>query len=101
MISQSMKNLLPLSLDINKPTTTVCNDNNFVFNGVLFDTETLSALQEVFSPSQDITDTRGSKSASVKFMITMKDEADLRKLGYNKAQIDALKPQEAADILKV
>ena len=43
---------------------------------------------------------RFSKTASVKFMITMQDEKDLRNLGYSQAQIDKIKPQEAVDILK-
>ena len=37
--------------------------------------------------------------ASVKFMITVQDEVDLRNLGYSQAQIDRFKPQEVADIL--
>ncbi len=40
-----------------------------------------------------------SKTASVKFMITMQDEKCLRNLGYSQSQIDKIKPQEAADIL--
>ena len=40
-----------------------------------------------------------SGSASVKFMITMKDEYELRRLGYDQAHINTLTPQEAADII--
>lgn len=39
-------------------------------------------------------------TASVKFMITTQDEKELLALGYTQAQIDRLKPEEAADILK-
>ena len=45
------------------------------------------------------TSEEGSKSASVKFMITMQDEIELRYLGYSETQIYKLKPQEAANIL--
>ena len=41
-----------------------------------------------------------AKTASVKFMITSQDEKELRDLGYSQAEIDQLKPQQAADILK-
>lgn len=41
-----------------------------------------------------------SRTASVKFMITMQDEEGLRKLGYSQAEIDKIKPQEALDILR-
>ena len=101
MTSKSIENLLPLTLDIKQPTATVSNDKDFVFDRVLFDTEALSVLQAVFSrSSQDNTVAESSKSASVKFMITKQDETDLRRLGYNKAQIDMLKPQEALDIIQ-
>ena len=41
-----------------------------------------------------------TKTASVKFMITKQDEIGLRGLGYSESQIDKIKPQEAAEILK-
>jgi hypothetical protein len=63
---------------------------------VLFDLDALSTLQSIFDSSEAV----GSKSASVKFMITIQDVADLYSLGYSKEQIDQFKPQEAADILK-
>ena len=87
----------PLPLDIKKPAAVVRNDNkDFVFEKVLFGIEALSALQSL----SDSSDSVGSKSASVKFMITIQDEADLQNLGFSKEQIDKLKPQEAEDILK-
>jgi hypothetical protein len=41
-----------------------------------------------------------SKTAGVKFMITAQDEKDLRELGYSEEQINKLKPEEAARIIK-
>jgi len=78
------------------------NDKDVVFNKELFDTNALSILGSVFNTScLDIFDTEaGTKSVSVKFMITLQDEADLQNLGYSKEYIDKLKPQEADDIIK-
>lgn len=39
-------------------------------------------------------------TASVKFMITTRDEQELRALGYVQEQIDRLKPAQVAAILK-
>jgi hypothetical protein len=68
---------------------------------VLFDVEAVSILQSIFNCSGEPAIEEGfSKTASVKFMITMQDEKDLRDLGYSQAQIDKIKPQEVEDILK-
>lgn len=116
MIIKSSKKTVPLelSVDESKATVGIINDD-CVFDQAKFDSGTVSDLQSIFKvfsyenfdavlkdqpKDASVLEERFSKSASVKFMITMKDETDLRKLGYNKAQIDALKPQEAADILK-
>lgn len=79
---------------------------------VFFSAEALSILQGVFSAPQEETESSpeskeeppeeseaGAKTASVKFMITAQDEEELRRLGYAQAEIDRLKPQEAADII--
>jgi hypothetical protein len=95
MTSKTIENLLPLPLDIESPTITVNNPDDFVFDKVLFDIDALTALQSIF----ESVDSVDSKSASVKFMITIQDEADLQGLGYSREQIDKFKPQEAADIL--
>lgn len=97
MTINSKDNILPLQLDIINPSTSSSNVNkDFVFDKVLFDIDALSSLQSIF----DSADSAGSKSASVKFMITSKDESDLQLLGYSNEQINQLKPQEAEDILK-
>jgi hypothetical protein len=97
MTNKATDNLLPIP-EINKTTSVAANNDHkdFVFDKVLFDIDALSSLQSIF----DSADSVGTKSVSVKFMITLKDEADLRSLGYSKEQIDQLKPQEAEDILK-
>lgn len=78
------------------------NKNDVVFNKELFDTNALSILGSVFNTScQDNFNMEAcTKSVSVKFMITLQDEADLKALGYSKEQIDQLKPHEAEDIIK-
>ena len=95
MTSKTIEKLLPLSRDIESSTVTVNNSDDFVFDKVLFDIDALTALQTIFNSS----DSADSKSARVKFMITIQDEADLQALGYSKEQINKFKPQEAADIL--
>ena len=96
MTIKGTDNVLPIP-DIKKPTTNAVNDHkDFVFDKVLFDIDALSSLQAIF----DSADSAGSKSASLKFMITSKDESDLQLLGYSMEQINQLKPQEAEDILK-
>lgn len=68
---------------------------------VMFDEQAISILQGVFNfPAEPATAECFSKTASVKFMITIQDESDLRNLGYSQEQIDKIKPQEAEDILK-
>ena len=94
---KSKENLPPLPLDISTPITATSNDNqSFVFDTVMFDAHALTALQSIFTSANSA----GAKSACVKFMITMQDEANLQALGYSKEQIDTLKPQEVADIIQ-
>ena len=95
MTSKTIEKLLPLSRDIESSTVTVNNSDDFVFDRVLFDIDALTVLQSLFNPSESV----DSKSARVKFMITIQDETDLQGLGYSKEQINKFKPQEAADIL--
>jgi hypothetical protein len=96
MSSKSKRILHPLPLDTKNSTITVNNDKDFVFNKVLFDIDALIALESTLNTSDSV----DHKTASLKFMITMQDETDLLNLGYSKEQIDKLKPQEAADIIK-
>jgi hypothetical protein len=97
MTNKATDNILQIPQDIDKTNAAESNEHKeFVFNKVLFDTNALSALQSIFSSSDSV----ASKSASVKFMITLQDETDLLSLGYSKEQIDRLKPQEAENILK-
>ncbi|MDD2540520.1 MAG: hypothetical protein PHH28_05675 [Desulfuromonadaceae bacterium] len=116
MIIKSAKKPLALEHSIDKSKTTVNNPNdNFVFDQTKFDSETASDLQSTFKAfcyenfdevpkdqpkDASVLEEGFSKSARVKFMITKKDEADLRRLGYNKEQINKLKPQEAVDIIQ-
>jgi hypothetical protein len=69
---------------------------------VMFDPKAVSILQSIFKRTgNEATPEEGAaKTASVKFMITLQDEEDLRKLGYSQAQIHKLKPQEAKEILQ-
>ncbi|OGU13183.1 MAG: hypothetical protein A2076_07885 [Geobacteraceae bacterium GWC2_53_11] len=82
------------------PTPAADNGVNdgFTYDPVMFDTTTASMLLSIFDKPDDSEER--SKTASVKFMITMQDEMELRGLGYSQAQIDTLKPQEAEDILR-
>ena len=93
MTNKANNTILPIP-EINK--TTVAVNHDFVFDKVLFDIDALSSLQSIFASADSV----ASKSVSVKFMITIQEEADLQVLGYSKEQIDRLKPQEAEDILK-
>jgi len=70
---------------------------DIVFKKELYDTSALSILGSVLNTScQDNFDTEAcTKSVSVKFMITLKDENELQNLGDSKEQRDKLKPQEA------
>ncbi|MFZ4855728.1 MAG: hypothetical protein ACOYL3_04965 [Desulfuromonadaceae bacterium] len=97
MFIKQKENLPPSPLDNSTPATTASNDNqSFVFDTVMFDAHALSALQSIFNSANSA----GAKSACVKFMITLQDEANLQALGYSKEQIDTLKPQEVADIIQ-
>lgn len=92
-----------MALSIDTKEVAVCNtDDDFVFDQQLFDDEARLVLNSILSiPSLEKSDAEGpSKSVSIKFMVTMQDEADLQMLGYSKEQIDKLKPQEVADILQ-
>lgn len=72
--------------------------DGFTYDPGMLDTSTASMLLSIFDSSGDSEEL--SKTASVKFMITMQDEKELRDLGYSQTQIDTLKPQEAEDILR-
>lgn len=84
-----------------KSSTTTGNGGNEL---MVFTEQAVSALQSVLTPSVSGADRTGGSgtahTARVKFMITMQDEEDLRKLGYSQAEIDKIKPQEAMDILQ-
>ena len=54
------------------------DNEGFVFNTGVFDTNALSALNSIYTSLESL----DKKSASVKFMITIQDEADLKALGY-------------------
>jgi len=72
------------------------NDEGFVFDTAAFNSSALSALDYIYNSLESV----DQKTASVKFMITIQEEADLKELGYSKEQIDKLKPQEAANIIQ-
>jgi len=72
------------------------NDEGFVFDTEVFDSNALSVLDSIYKSLESV----DQKTASVKFMITKQEEADLKALGYSKEQIDRLKPQEAANIIQ-
>ena len=74
-------------------------------NNMVLDPETITLLQSIFNNPGSKADepereAGSSNTASVKFMITIQDENDLRDLGYSQAQIDKMKPQEARDLLQ-
>ena len=74
--------------------------DDFVFDSTLLGAKGISVLESIFTSAADPSMVEGlTNTASVKFMITKQDEEDLRRLGYNTAQIDTIKPQEAADII--
>lgn len=82
-------------------TDSVPNEG-FFCNLEVLDANNISALQSIFGlvPEEIAVGERISKTASVKFMITMQDEKDLRKLGYNQEQINKIKPHEVVEILQ-
>lgn len=65
---------------------------------LIFDAGAISVLQGIFS--EPTVEKTVSRTASVKFMITLQDEESLRELGYNQVQINKLTPQEAEAIIK-
>jgi hypothetical protein len=70
----------------------------------IFDPSAVSILQGIFQPAtveaaKPAQGDGSDKAASVKFMITMQDESDLRNLGYSQPQIDKMKPEEAREII--
>lgn len=78
------------------------NDNT---TEMVLDPETIAILKSIFnSPGNDERDPAReevlSTTAGVKFMITTKEEKDLRELGYSQAQIEKMKPQEATHLLQ-
>lgn len=78
----------------------MAGDDNSIRESVLFNENAIAILQAVFNSSDKTApECELPKTASVKFMITMKDEEELRKLGYSQSQIDKIKPQEAERIL--
>ena len=60
------------------------------------DSENIEAMDETADGASEAC----SNTASIKFMITSQDENNLLNLGYSQTQINKLKPQEVADILK-
>lgn len=91
------------ALIIQDSAATGSNANEgFVCDLEMLDANAISVLQSIFelAPETLATEEPVSKTASVKFMITMQDEEDLRKLGYSQERIDKIKPQEAVDILQ-
>ena len=76
-------------------------DDNLISDSGIFNGNAVSILQAVFNyPEEPAPVECLSKKTSMKFMITMQDEKDLRNLGYSQEQINTIKPQEAEDILK-
>lgn len=72
---------------------------------VVCNPEAVSILQGIFKFAGTGADAAArdegfSKTASVKFMITIQDEKDLRNLGYSQEQIEKMKPEAASEILQ-
>jgi hypothetical protein len=93
--TDNQSSIVPLEA-MNPETATSGESDGYVFDQIMLDTNSLSALQSIFNSSELV----DSKTASIKFMITIQDEADLLSLGYSKKQIDRLKPQDALDIIR-
>jgi hypothetical protein len=87
--------------DIEEPSveeSTVQDD--YVFDSTLLGAKGVSVLESIFKSVADPSMVEGlANTASVKFMITKQDETELNRLGYSAAQINSIKPQEAADII--
>lgn len=114
----SAKGNLPVLSGVQTPDAVNSETDGFACDPELFDSNTASMLLSIFDASghddytaafsamnQKSTGLAGdrekcSTTGSVKFMITIQEEKELRDLGYSQAQINVLKPQEAGDILK-
>ncbi len=74
--------------------------DDYVFDSTLLGAKGISVLESIFTSAVDLSLVEElSHTASVKFMITKQDETELNRLGYSAAQINTIKPQEAADII--
>ena len=104
MIIKSTENLLSHALDREQIPAKSGDANESSGCEMISNEEAASILRSIFKSScaQDFNAAfkAQEKAASVKFMITTQDEKDLRDLGYSQTQIDKIRPQEAADILK-
>jgi len=104
MIIKTTEKLLPLALYAEQtPAKSVENTEPSAVEPLVMDEATAAMLLSILGANQG--DAVGGfkaqdNTASVKFMITNHEEQELRQLGYGQEQIDRLKPQEAADILK-
>ena len=83
----------PTGSDVNEGF--VCNLEMLGANGISVLQSICGLVSEEFATGERI-----SKTASVKFMITMQDEKELCKLGYSQEQINRIKPQEVVEILQ-
>ncbi len=118
MATKASKNLPCLAATTEEPPDADGASGTIGSEQGVFDAQSISILQSVFSfsgqESYDATFTAlanglgnnhpapaagCAKTARVKFMITLQDEAGLRGLGFRQAEIDKLTPQEAHDIL--
>lgn len=66
----------------------------------VMDAQALAMLQTILNCPDNGGVADSSKTASVKFMITNKDECDLRNLGYSQEFIDRITPHEAAKLIQ-
>ena len=115
MIIKSTENLVPGPLGAEQ--TQAAGGEAPVSGGaepIVLNSEAISILCSIFHNSGKVNpysiqplayppigpDRPEARTAGVKFMITGQDEKELRELGYSQAEIDRLKPQQAADILK-
>lgn len=93
----------PQELSLQDPAATGSDVNEgFVCNLEMLGANGISVLQSICGlvSEEYATGERISKTASVKFMITMQDEKELCKLGYSQEQINKIKPQEVFEILQ-
>lgn len=77
-------------------------DKDFVFAAEMFNANDMFVLQSIIDTASNgaLQEKNISKTASVKFMITLQDQKELRTLGYTQEQIDKIKPQDASDIIQ-